>query len=258
MEAAMFSRFSVRQPFVVIAIWLAIVGAGFGIGTGVFERLVTDVGHVPSSESARAADRLSAGPADTETLTAIISGPPADDTALTTRLRAIPGVDAVSQPMPSTKDPGTRLLEVGLASGDDQSDVAETVADRLHAVEGTQVIVSGGPLTDDEFDQQAQKDVARAELLSTPVVLILLLIVFGGLLAAGLPLLIAMVGVAGTFGVLYAFSSFTDVSVYAIQITTMLSVGLAVDYALLIVNRFREERRTDPDVLAALARTTAT
>src|SRR3954464_15373914 len=110
----MISRFSVRRPFGVIAVWVAIVGAGFGIGTGVFERLVTDAGHVPSSESDRAADRLSASPADTETLPAINPGRPADDTTLTAQLRGIPGVSAVSQPVQSAGHPGTRLLEIGL------------------------------------------------------------------------------------------------------------------------------------------------
>ena len=106
--------------------------------------------------------------------------------------------------------------------------------------------VAGGPLTDDEFNAQAQADVQRAELLTTPVVLLLLLLIFGGLLAAGLPLLVAVAGVGGTFGILYAFSLVGDVSVYAIQVATMLSVGLAVDYGLLMVSRFREERAVAP------------
>jgi len=81
-----------------------------------------------------------------------------------------------------------------------------------------------------------------AEIITTPVVLVLLLLVFGGLIAAGLPMLVAVAGVGGTFAILYASSQLTDVSVYAIQVATMLSVGLAVDYGLLIVSRFREER----------------
>jgi RND superfamily putative drug exporter len=113
-------------------------------------------------------------------------------------------------------------------------------------------------LTDDEFNAQAQADVQRAELLSTPVVLLLLLVVFGGLTAAGLPLLVAVGGVGGTFAILYAVSEVTDVSVYAIQVATMLSVGLAVDYGLLMVNRFREERADGTEVRTAVARTVAT
>jgi putative drug exporter of the RND superfamily len=258
------SGFAARRPFVVMAVWLAIVGIGFGIGTGVFGRLVSDIGTVPGSESHSAASRLEKATPRPETLTAVISGRPAGDTALRQsvataigRVRAVPGVAGVSEPLPSTTG-NALLVEVTLAPGEGQEDAAEAAAQRLRGIESAKVAVAGGPLSDAEFDEQAQKDVARAELLSMPVVLILLLVIFGGLLAAGLPLLIAMVGVGGTFGILFAFSTVTDVSVYSIQVTSMLAVGLAVDYALLMVNRFREERRTAPDVATAVARTTAT
>jgi RND superfamily putative drug exporter len=132
------------------------------------------------------------------------------------------------------------------------------VADRLRRIDVAQVPVAGGPLTDNEFNAQAQSDVQRAELLTTPIVLLLLLLIFGGLRAAGLPLLIAVVGVGGTFAILYGFSLVGDVSVYAIQVATMLSVGLAVDYGLLTVSRFREERAAGLPVTDAVARTGVT
>ncbi|TDD89265.1 MMPL family transporter [Actinomadura rubrisoli] len=259
------SRFTARRPLIVVGVWLAIVGAGFGIGGGVFGRLVSDVGRVPGSESGRAADRLDEVAPRAETLTAVISGRAAGDPELrrsvasaTRKARAVPGVAAVSEPLPSAVTGRALLVEAVLAPGDDQGAAAEAVAGHLRAVRPGTVAIAGGPLSDAEFDSQAQKDVAKAELLSMPVMLVLLLIVFGGVLAAGLPLLVAVVGIGGTFGVLFLFSHVTDVSVYAIQITSMLAVGLAVDYAMLIVNRFREERRTAPEVSAAVARATAT
>ena len=248
----------------VIALWTAIVAVGLGIGTGVFDRLVAEVGTVPGSESQRAEDRLADTPAGAEKLTAVISGRPASDPGLrasvadaVAAVRQVPGVAAVSDPLPSAGTGQAVLVEVTLGSGGDE-EAADAAAERLRAVDASSVVVSGGPLSDAEFEGQAQEDVARAEMLSTPVVLILLFLVFGGLIAAGLPLVIALVGAAGTFAILYAFSSFTDVSVYTIQLTTMLAVGLAVDYALLMVSRFREERRTAVDVPAAIAATTAT
>jgi RND superfamily putative drug exporter len=150
------------------------------------------------------------------------------------------------------------MLRLLLEPGRGVETTARDVVQRLHRIETATVTVAGGPLTDDEFNAQAQSDVQRAELLTTPVVLLLLLLIFGGLRAAGLPLLIAAAGVGGTFGILFAFSLVGDVSVYAIQVATMLSVGLAVDYGLLIVSRFREERAADSDVAAAVARTGAT
>ena len=258
------TRFVLRRPVVVIVLWVAVVCAGFATGTGVFERLVSDVGAVPGSESDRGADRLAAAGPRPETISAVITGRPADDPALRSsvesavaQLRAEPGVAEVSDPRPS--DTGQALsVRVVLRPGDTEEAAARAVAERLRQIEPGTVTMAGGPLTDDEFDSQAQSDVQRAEMLSLPVVLVLLLLVFGGLLAAGLPLLIAVLGIGTAFGILYAFSLISDVTVHAIQIVTMLSVGLAVDYALLVVNRFREERgRVPDDIRGAVARTVA-
>ena len=259
------TAFAVRRPWVVIVLWAAVVGAGFGVGLGVFGRLVGDVGTVPGSESHRAEQRLERLAPRPEALTAVITGRPAGDPGLRrevdaalARVRAVPGVTSVEGPVPSTATGAALQVRIVLAPGEEvQERAAEAAAERLRAVDA-RVAVAGGPLSDAEFDEQAARDVARAEALSTPVLLVLLLVVFGGLLAAGLPLLVAVAGVGCTFGVLLAFSAVTDISVYSIQITTMLAMGLAVDYALLMVNRFREERRTAPDVREAVARSVAT
>ncbi|WP_116947796.1 MMPL family transporter [Jiangella endophytica] len=252
--------FAVRRPLVVILAWVAVLAAGFGIGTGVFDRLTSDVGTVPGSESAQAEDRVDDVAPRPDVITAVIDG--ADAAALESGLAdvaALPGVASVSPPLPSESGDAA-LVEVALSPGleDDGAGEATAAAERLGSIDATSVVVAGGPLSEVEFAETAQEDVARAEMLTMPVVLILLLVVFGGLLAAGLPLLIAAVGVGATFGILFTFSQVTDVSVYSIQITTMLAVGLAVDYALLMVSRFREERRTVTDVREAVLRTSAT
>ena len=259
------TRYSIRRPVVVVVLWLAAVAGSFTVGTGVFDRLVSDVGVVPGSESDRGYTLIGQAGPEPITLTAIVSGRPAADPAVrdavdaaVTDLRAIPGVAAVADPVPSTATGRAVLLRVQVAPGLDTGTTARAVAERLRRIDTGTVTVAGGPLTDDEFNAQAQADVQRAELLTTPVLLLLLLLVFGGLRAAGLPLLIAVVAVGGTFGILYAFSLVGDVSVYAIQVVTMLSVGLSVDYGLFVVSRFREERALDPDVRAAVARTAGT
>ncbi|BCB87526.1 MMPL family transporter [Phytohabitans suffuscus] len=255
--------FAIRRPRIVVVAWILILVAGFGIGVGVFGRLTGDIGSGSGSESARGAERIEATGPEQPTVTAVVHGMPAGDTAVRSQVdaaiadvRAIPGVVEVSPPQPSARTGEGLLVSVTLAS-EDESEAATAVAERLHEISGARVAVAGGPLTDEEYGTQAAQDVQRAEMLTTPVVLILLLLIFGGLIAAGLPLLVAVAGVAGTFGILYGFSEFTDVSVYAIQVTTMLAVGLGVDYALLMVNRFREERAVDPDVRAAATRTAA-
>src|SRR4029079_7260485 len=94
---------------------------------------------------------------------------------------------------------------------------------------------------------------------SFPIVFVLLVVIFGSLLAAALPLFIGGFVTLGAFLVLQITVNFADVSVYAINIVTMLGLGLAIDYSLFIVSRFREELvRRDGDVHAALTRTMQT
>jgi trehalose monomycolate/heme transporter len=109
------------------------------------------------------------------------------------------------------------------------------------------------------IDQQVSADLEHAEMITFPIVALLLLIVFGGLVAAGLPLLIGGVAILGAFAILRVIASLTDVSVYAVNVVTMLGLGLAIDYALFIVTRFRRELGSDTgDVKGALERTMAT
>jgi putative drug exporter of the RND superfamily len=242
-----------RHPVVTLVVWVLVIGAGFGVGVGVFGRMTSSVGSVPGSESHHAKQQAGAAHLDTPVITAVLTGHSPTDPALSAALadvRATPGVSRVSDPAASR---GAVMVDVTLR--EDADGAAGAVADRLRRVDPGHVTVAGGPLTDDEFDQQAQSDTSQAEMLSMPVLLVLLLLVFGAVLAAGLPLLISIAGTGGTFGLLYAFSYVTDVSVYAIQVTTMLSIGLAIDYALLIVSRYREERALGGGLPAVLERT---
>jgi trehalose monomycolate/heme transporter len=109
------------------------------------------------------------------------------------------------------------------------------------------------------INHQASADLERAEIITFPILAVLLLLVFGGVIAAGLPLLIGGTAILGAFAALRFVAFFTDVSVFAINVVTMLGLGLAVDYALFLVTRFREELvRDENDVRGALERTMAT
>ena len=91
-----------------------------------------------------------------------------------------------------------------------------------------------------------------------PLALVLLVVLFGGVVAAGIPVVVALVGVAATLGALLLASAVADVSVYAVNVVTMLGLGLAVDYGLLLVSRFREEKASGADDDTVLRRTFAT
>lgn len=109
------------------------------------------------------------------------------------------------------------------------------------------------------INNQVGSDLERAEIISFPLLAVLLLFVFGGLTAAGLPLLTGGVAILGSLAVLHLLTLVTTVSIYAINVTTMLGLGLAIDYALFIVTRFREELAIDEnDVCGSLERTMAT
>jgi RND superfamily putative drug exporter len=260
-----------RRRWVVLAAWAAVLVAGFAAAPTLFGRLTTEVGTVDGSESRRAAEALWRAQPTGEEIFAVADGRRADDPALRASVErvageigALPGVAAVGTPWHGSagadaravaRDGGAIALAVRFDPGRQGSHAIEPAARLLRTIDAPRVVVGGGPLQDDEMDAQAAEDLARAELYSTPVLLVLLLVLFGGLVAAGLPVLIALVGVPATLAALMAISLLTDVSVYAVNVVTMLGVGLAVDYALLVVSRFREERAVHAEVVGALQRT---
>lgn len=121
------------------------------------------------------------------------------------------------------------------------------------------ISVGGTVAANVAINAQVGADLEHAEFITFPIIAILLLIVFSGLVAASLPLLIGGIAILGAFAVLRALASVTDVSVYAVNVVTMLGLGLAIDYSLFIVTRFREELAIDQNaVREALQYTMAT
>jgi putative drug exporter of the RND superfamily len=266
------ARFSLGHRRLVAAAWAVLFVVGIAIGSGVFDRLDPDVGDVEGTESALAQARLHALDPGGESIAALADGVDPHDPrvaagirATAERLRAIPGVAEVADPVTGppellARDGRAALVAVEFADGldGDRFDRALEAAEaELRRLDAPHVLVGGGPLQDQEFEDQVASDLARAELLSMPVVLVLLLVVFGGIVAAVLPVLIALTGVAGTLLALFGISAVTDVSVYSVNVVTMLGLGLAVDYALLLVSRFREERAIR-DLPAAVEEAVAT
>ncbi len=122
-----------------------------------------------------------------------------------------------------------------------------------------QVQIGGTQAINAAVNTQVSADLERAEIITFPVVGILLFLVFAGLVAAGLPLLIGGIAILGAFAILRLLTGVTDISVFAINVVTVLGLGLAIDYSLFIVTRFREELAMgNGDVRRALERTLAT
>jgi trehalose monomycolate/heme transporter len=146
-----------------------------------------------------------------------------------------------------------------LAGGSDAARITsfDAIQDRL-AVPGLTVQAGGQIPTEAAINKQVTSDIGRAEGISLPVLLVLLLVIFGSLAAASLPLAIGGIGIIGSFAALRLLTLATPVSIYSINITTILGLGLAIDYGLFMVGRFREELHRQPTVEDALARTVAT
>ena len=132
------------------------------------------------------------------------------------------------------------------------------LAPRGLAAHGVTAQVGGTVPTEVAINSEVTANIGKAEGFSMPVLLILLLIIFGGLAAASLPLAIGGTAILGSFTVLRLLTVFTTVSIYSVNITTIIGLGLGIDYGLFMVVRFREELRRQPTTEAAVARTVAT
>ncbi|HEY4724876.1 MAG TPA: MMPL family transporter, partial [Actinomycetota bacterium] len=148
-------------------------------------------------------------------------------------------------------------LETGMPGGGLDRAV-DRVGERLRAVDAPRVLVGGDEIAREEFQDQAQEDLERGETLALPVMLVLLFLVFRGVVAALTPLLVAVVAVAGALLILLGVSHVADISAYSVNVITMLGLGLAVDYSLLVISRFREERAAGLELPEAIERTLAT
>jgi putative drug exporter of the RND superfamily len=266
-------RFTVRRrKAVLVASALFLVASGV-FGGGVVDRLTSGGFEDPDSESVEARelleDRFNAGDPNVVMLVTAKDGS-VDDKAvvaagldLTGRLAQEENVEQVvsywslGSPPPLASGDGTQALVLGRisppASSDKQTeDFTDERAGEIsekYTQDGDVIAVGVGGWA--EVFRQAgdtvEKDLQRAEIITLPVVLVLLVLVFGSVVAASLPLAVGAIAVLGTFLVLQILTGATDVSVYAINMTTAMSLGLAIDYSLFIVSRYREEMRNGMD-----------
>ena len=247
---------------VLVVTGLTLLAAGF-FGAGVFGAVKAGGFQDPAAESSRAArlveERFSQGDPDLVLLVTAKDGRKVDDpevaaagAALTAELaREADVVQSVSywtlgSPPPLRSGGGDRALVLARIAGDD-----DHVDDRVHELVGPYtrddglltVEITGLAAVFNQVATQIEADLARAESLAFPLTAIALVLVFGSVVAAGMPLAVGFLSIISTFAVLHAIALVTDVSIFSINLTTGLGLGLAIDYSLFIVNRVREERR---------------
>ena len=182
---------------------------------------------------------------------------PIEDDDRVTNVRTAYENDTVDEAMIS-KDEHHSLVVVELEEGSFSERQDAYVDLRQEVRPGPFEVVAAGemPLNDD-FERVTERDLKRAEAVSLPLALLMLLFVFGSVVAAGLPIGVGILAVTGGFVGTLLLARLMDVSIYATNIVTMIGLGVAIDYSLFVVSRFREEvdRHPVPD---ALARTMAT
>ena len=267
-----------RHRRLVLVLAAAFLALGAGWGTGVFGSMTDSGFETPGSESARALTQVeqTVGRGGTDVVLLYSHGgdtvdDPAFRTAVEEHLADLPseqvaGVttywSAGQAPGLVSKDrTGTYAVLQLAGDGDDAlMDSYEAVSPRLHeAPAGLSVQLGGNEAIASDITTQVGEDIARAEMISTPIVLVLLVVIYGGLTAASLPLAIGGLAILGSFTFLRLLSLVTDVSVFSINIVIMLGLGLAIDYALFVVSRFREEmHRPGATTEDALVRTMST
>jgi RND superfamily putative drug exporter len=187
--------------------------------------------------------------------------------ALTQALNDFEGVTqaasfwSLGQAPPLASDSGTTaLVLVRIAGDEDDVDATkealiEHFGDEAH---GFELAYGGSAVVFGAVGTTIEEDLARAEMIAVPITLVLLLLVFGSVVAALLPLLVGAIAVLGTFLTLFTIASVTDVSIFSINLTTALGLGLAIDYSLFIVSRYREEVAAGLDREDAVIRTVET
>lgn len=160
-----------------------------------------------------------------------------------------------------SRDRHSTLVLLGLVGADEASraQAYANIAERLgRPPAGFQVQRGGTAAVFHDINRRVESDVKRAEAVSFPALLVLLFFVIGGLVAASLPLVVGALAILGAFAVLHFLTLFTEISVFTINIVTMLGLGLAIDYALLMVTRFRAELGRTGSVPAAVQATVTT
>ena len=268
--------FVYRRARLTLVVSGVLLAAAAVVGIGAFGKLQSGGFTDPNSQSSRASQRIDsqfggrdnlillvrANTGTVDTPAAVAAG-----TQLTQEVAAHTDlVDRVTSywktPAPALRSTErTQALVLLHVPGDDKQITAKAkvlIADFTGAGPAVTVSAGGDAAVNIQVTSQVGVSLAIAESIASPLILILLLFAFGSVVAALLPLVVGGIAILGAFAELSILGSVTDISVYSISLTTQLGLGLGIDYALLMVGRFREQLAAGDDVPTAVARTTAT
>jgi RND superfamily putative drug exporter len=273
---ARWGKFVYRRRRWVAALALLVAATSFGFASRVSSVLTTGGWYDPSSESQQVAQRLASdfgqggssivvlfqATGRTDATSAAFQ---ADVTAALSGLRSDRRVTSFVG-FPQTGD--SRFISTGgdatwvlvdLNLNEDQAiSAVDALRSEIATPPGFTVQMTGNAPLSAATSAQSENDLARAESISLPIALFILILVFGSLIAAGLPLLVAGLTIPSTLAIVWVIAQHTTMSIFVTSVVTMLGLALAIDYSLFMVSRFREELACGATVEEAIERTVAT
>lgn len=272
---AWWGRTIVRFRWAVLVVAAAVIAIGATWGTGAFDELSDGGFYNENSPSANAEDHIedefgrqstdvvAVYESDEDTVNQSgFSGPVRDklaDVKDWSQVESVKSYYTTKSPTFVSDDEHATYLAITLKGKDDvtRADQYESIKGKLD-IDGFDTELGGQSATFDDVNSQTQADLVTAETFSMPILLGLLVIIFGSLVAATTPLLIGVLAIMGGFIITRLLTMVTDVSVFAINVITIIGLGLAIDYALFVINRFREELDAGRDRSTAVSHTMST
>ena len=266
------TRFASTYPLAVLSVWLVVIALLGVAGLGVEHRLSPGGLEVSNSESSRARALIGGNFGDSATVPVLLRGPRADvkrqGKKLVTALSKRPGVRVLSPWSASSGQSALRpssnkallLLTISGSRADiaRRSEAARDLVDR-RTVDPVRATVTGMPLLSSEGTRSSLSAIHRAELIALPLLFLALLLVFQSFVAAAIPAAFGAATIAASTGALALLARAIHLDAFALAISYMVGLALAVDYSLLMVSRMREElaERHDGDVAAAAGQAAA-
>jgi len=269
------ARFLGRRRRLVVAVWVLIVVASLPLAARQTEHLTGGGFDVPGSESKVVADALQGDFAAQANGIAVSlraepgTGAAASSAAVRRVRREVAATEGVALPPPVARRGEVQLRRTGRAllplsssvSSDQLVDSAVTLREGLDpgvAVDGVTPYLAGQATVWAGMQELSKEDLAKAEASGFPIVALILLVVFGSLAAAALPLSLGFVSVIVTGALIYFLSLQMSTSVFVTNMASMIGIGVAIDYSLFILARYREERREGRDCDEARSRALST
>lgn len=242
--------FGFRRRWWVVTLWLVVMIAGSTAIGSLFDHL-GDTNSLPGTETGQAQKAIDDGIDRGEQFFAVVDHIDANaeqtQSVLSKAVNDVAAVDGVKEASGPTasKDGRAAVIEVTLRKADSQYQPftdAKARLDRLSSqLPGSTVEVGGGDLISDQANDAVQADLSNAEMYSLPLTVVVLVFVFGGIIAASLPALAAIGTMLGATVILLGFQQVITLDANVITVVTLLGLGLSIDYGLLLVARYREE-----------------